>query len=169
VLETLVERRPRGRREVVGLIEDHKVEEVERDRIDALVAVAEDHWRADHNVALTAALPGLGRAAVTDPQDCEARRRVAQRAAGGGLPERRELVRDLVADDPRRRHNEHPPGFEQVRREHGDERLTDARRQHDLRRLVRRRAVRGDGVQRSPCASRRVLVTRVSVSMLKDI
>jgi hypothetical protein len=128
VLKSFVERRPRRRRKVVRLVEDHEVEQVARLRVDPGVVVAQYHRRTDDHIPVSAELPGLTRASVVGASYRGPRRLGQQRAASDRLLELPELVGDLVANDPARRHHEHSIDPEQTGRQDGDQRLADPRR-----------------------------------------
>ena len=149
MFETLVQDCPCAGREVVGLVEDHQVEEVAGDGIHAGIAVAQHHRGAHNDVPIAAAFPDFTVAAVVGTQYLRMWRRVEQRPVTDRLLELAELVGNLVAHDARGRDDEDALGFEDVRREHGDEGLADTGREDNLRRLLGSGAMRRDSVQRT--------------------
>src|SRR4051812_34502231 len=110
----------------MSLIEDDEVEQSGRDFRDALVGMTEDLGRAHDDVYAAGGVPVA--AALVGAEHFTRLRIGWQRARllSDGL--RRELIGDLIFNNPRGRDDEDPFGAQEVRQEARHERLADAGR-----------------------------------------
>lgn len=132
---------------MMRLIEDHKIEPAGWNRGYTRIAIAEHHDVANDNLLLSVRVPEVGATDLiralhawrfTIADECSARLRDLKFA---------ECMGDLITDDSRRGYDEHSLASQHVGKQNGDQRLSDAGRQDELRRFLRSASVRCHGMQ----------------------